>query len=462
MENGMKSGLVKWVALAVLAITSVVITFMMSAVNVAAPVIGKEFEMEAVLLGWVVTAMTLPQAAILLPAGRLADIYGRKKIFMYGMVLFTISTFLCAVAHSGILLVSFRVLQGISAGMVFGITTAIVTSIFPSEERGKALGINMAASFVGLTAGPFLGGVLTQHLGWRSIFYISAGLFLMVILLILWKLKGEWAEAKGEKFDRVGSIVFVISIVVLLYGFTEIPSLLGVILTIVGIGGIVLFVRLEMKKESPVLNIGLFRKNRVFVFSNLAMLVKYCAAFAISFLMSIFLQDIKGYTPQIAGLILVTISVVIVIFSPVAGRLSDKYESRKVAALGMSLSFVAVLLLVFLNDETPLWYIISALALSGLGVAFFSSPNTNAIMGSVDRQFFGVAAGTQGTMRSTGMMMSMGITMILFSINIGDAGIIPETYPAFLTSMKSAYIIFAILCFGGIFAQLAGNKNVKE
>jgi drug/metabolite transporter (DMT)-like permease len=128
----------------------------------------------------------------------------------------------------------------------------------------------------------------------------------------------------------------------------------------------------------------------------------------------------------------------------------------------MSLSFVAVLLLVFLNDETPLWYIISALALSGLGVAFFSSPNTNAIMGSVDRQFFGVAAGTQGTMRSTGMMMSMGITMILFSINIGDAGIIPETYPAFLTSMKSAYIIFAILCFGGIFAQLAGNKNVKE
>ena len=124
--------------------------------------------------------------------------------------------------------------------------------------------------------------------------------------------------------------LFVISIVVLLYGFTEIPSLLGVILTIVGIGGIVLFVRLEMKKESPVLNIGLFRKNRVFVFSNLAMLVKYCAAFAISFLMSIFLQDIKGYTPQIAGLILVTISVVIVIFSPVAGRLSDKYESRKV------------------------------------------------------------------------------------------------------------------------------------
>ncbi len=462
MEAEEKTGLVKWVALAVLAITSLVITFMMSAVNVAAPVIGKEFEMEAVLLGWVVTAMTLPQAAILLPAGRLADIYGRKKIFIYGMVLFTVSSFLCAIANSGVLLVAFRVLQGISAGMVFGISTAIVTSIFPSDERGRALGINMAASFIGLTAGPFLGGVLTQHLGWRSIFYISAVLFLMAVFLILWKLKGEWAEAKGSKFDRIGSIVFIVSIVVLLYGFTEIPSVPGIILTIVGILGIVLFVRLEVKKESPVLNIGLFRKNRVFVFSNLAMLIKYCAAFAISFLMSVFLQYIKGYTPQIAGLVLVTISVVIVIFSPIAGRLSDKYEPRKVAALGMALSFVAVSLLVFLNDETPLWYIISALVLSGLGVAFFSSPNTNAIMGSVDRQFFGVAAGTQGTMRSTGMMMSMGIVMILFSINIGDAGITPEKYPAFLTSMRVSYVIFAVLCFCGIFAQLAGNKSIVK
>ena len=462
MKEDTKTGMIKWVALIIIAITSSVITFMMSAVNVAVPIIGKEFEMEAVLLGWVVTAMTLPQAAILLPAGRLADIYGRKKIFIYGMVLFTISTFLCAIANSGILLVVFRVFQGISAGMVFGISTAIVTSIFPSEERGKALGINMAASFIGLTAGPFLGGVLTQHLGWRSIFFISAFLFLVAFFLILWKLKGEWAEAKGEKFDIVSSIIFIISIVVLLYGFTVLPDTLGIILTVIGILGLLAFVRLETKMKSPILDIGLFRKSRVFLFSNLAMLIKYCAAFAISFLMSIFLQYIKGFSPQIAGLILVTTSVVIVIISPVAGRLSDKYEPRRIAALGMVFSFVALLLLVFINKETALWLIIFALALSGLGVALFSSPNTNAIMGSVERQFFGVAAGTQGTMRSTGMMLSMGIVMILFSINIGEAGITPENYPAFLTSMKLSYIIFAVFCFGGIFAQLAGNKSRRK
>jgi multidrug resistance protein len=247
MEEGKNAGIVKWVALIILAVTSLVITFMMSAVNVAVPIIGKEFAMGAVLLGWVVTAMTLPQAAIVLPAGRLADIYGRKKIFVYGMVLFTISSFLCAIANSGVLLIVFRVLQGISAGMVFGIATAIVTSIFPAEERGRALGINMAASFVGLTAGPFLGGVMTQHLGWRSIFYISAFLFLVALLLILWKLKGEWAEAKGEKYDLTGSAVFVISIVLLLYGFSSLPAILGIVLTVLGIMGVLAFIRWEMK-----------------------------------------------------------------------------------------------------------------------------------------------------------------------------------------------------------------------
>jgi EmrB/QacA subfamily drug resistance transporter len=462
MEEGTSTGLVKWVALVILAITSLMITFMMSAVNIAVPMIGKEFSMEAVLLGWVVTSMNLPQAAILLPAGRLADIYGRKKIFTYGTVLFTISSFLCAIANSGILLITYRVLQGISGGMVFGISTAIVTSIFPAKERGKALGINMAASFLGLTTGPFLGGVLTQHLGWRSIFFLSAFLFLVAFFLILWKLKGEWSEARGEKFDLIGSVYFSISIVILLYGFTTLLTTPGIVLVVLGVVGLMLFVRREMKMESPLLNIGLFRNNKVFVFSNLAMLIKYCAAFGISFLMSLFLQYIKGFSPQMAGLILVTTSVVIVIFSPVAGRLSDKFEPRKLAALGMSLSFISLLFLIFLDEGTPLWLIVVILATSGLGVAFFSSPNTNAIMSSVGRQFFGVAAGTQGTMRSTGMMLSMGIVMILFSVFIGEAGITPENYPAFLTSMKLSFIISAIICFGGIFAQLAGGGVRRE
>jgi len=280
----------------------------------------------------------------------------------------------------------------------------------------------------------------------------------VAFFLILWRLKGEWAEARGEKFDLIGAVVFSISLVMLLYGFTTLPATRGIVLVVLGVLGVLAFVRREMKMESPLLNIGLFRKNTVFIFSNLAMLIKYCAAFAISFLMSIFLQYIKGFSPQMAGLILVTTSFIIVIFAPVAGRLSDRFEPRRVAALGMAFSFVSLLLLIFLNEGTALWLIVVILAISGLGVAFFASPNTNAIMGSVERQFFGVAAGTQGTMRSTGMMLSMGIVMILFSIFIGKAGITPEYYPAFMTCMKLSFIIFAALCFGGIFAQLAGGK----
>jgi EmrB/QacA subfamily drug resistance transporter len=462
MEEDTSSGLVKWVALIILAVTSLMITFMMSAVNVAVKTIGEDLAMEAVLLGWVVTAMTLPQAALLLPAGRLADIYGRKKIFIFGMGLFTISSFLCAIANSGMLLVAFRVLQGISGGMVFGISVAIVTSIFPAEERGRAYGISMAASFLGLTSGPFLGGVLTQHLGWRSIFYISACLFLVSLLLVLWKLKGEWAEARGQRFDFVGSVVFSLSLIVVMYGFSVLTTVLGVVLFILGISGLLAFVRWEVKVESPIFNIGVFRKNTVFVFSNLAALINYSATYAATFFMSLYLQYIQGFSPQTAGLILMASSVIMTIFAPVAGRLSDRFEPRKVAAIGMALSGVALVLLIFLTEATAVWYIVTSLVVSGLGIASFSSPNTNAVMGSVERQFFGVASGTQGTMRSSGMMLSMGIIMILFSIYIGKAEIIPENYPAFLESSRVGFVIFAALCFGGVFAQLAGRKTRLE
>ena len=271
---------VKRIALIIISINMAVNTFMMSAVNVAVPIIGKEFAMEAVLLGWVVTAMTLPQAAILLPAGRLADIYGRKKVFLAGMILFTVSSFLCAVANSSIMLIASRILQGIAGGMTFGTLMAIVTSVFPGEERGRAIGMVTGAIFVGLAAGPFYGGVLTEQLGWRSIFYVTAILCLIAVILIIWKMKREWAEARGEKFDSVGSIIFGISIVLLIYGFTVLPSVLGFVFVVVGILGLFAFVRFELKTEHPIFNVDVFRKNRVFVFSNLALLIQMSAVFA--------------------------------------------------------------------------------------------------------------------------------------------------------------------------------------
>ncbi len=462
MVDGMSTGVSKGITLIITSIAAFVGAMMMSSVNVALPTIGREFGMEAVLLGWVNNATLLASAAVLLPTGRLADIYGRKKVFAYGMALFFISTFLCSISHSAISLILYRALQGISIGMIVGTSVAILTSVFPAEERGRALGINVAAVYLGISMGPLLGGVLTQHLGWRSIFYFSTLLGLSATVLIFWRLKGEWADARGEKFDLVGSTILCLSLVMMMYGFSVLLTVPGIVLVVLGVLGMLAFVRWEAREKSPIINIGVFRKNTAFIFSNLATLFNYCAIFAISFLLSLYLQYTKGLSPQTAGLILVTNPVVMTIFSPIAGRLSDRIEPRKIASVGMAFNCVALLLFAFLSDKTAMVFIIAALVIFGFGAGLFSSPNTNAIMSSVEKEFFGVASGTLATMRSCGMVLSMGMVMILFAIYIGQAQITPEYYQAFLSSMKTGFFIFAAICFGGIFAQLAGVKASQE
>jgi len=458
MMDNMSTGVNKNVTLLITAISVFVSPFMVSAVNIALPTIGKEFSMGAVLLGWVATCFLLPSAALLVPFGRLADIYGRKKIFLCGMSLFTVSSLLGGISSSAVMLIAFRVLQGISGAMTVGTAVAILTSVFPAEERGRAIGTNMAATYLGLSLGPFLGGILTQHLSWRSIFFISSFLGLLVVILASWRLKGEWAEARGEKFDVFGSIAVGLSIIVGMYGFTVLPTMPGIVLVLLGIAGMLIFVRWELRVKSPVFNISLFKKNAAFIFSNMATLINYVSAFAMAFLLSLYLQYNIGLSPQTAGLISVVSPVFMTIFAPLAGRLSDRIEPRLVASAGLALTCIALFLFTFLSDETALAFIITGMAIYGIGTGFFSSPNTNAVMSSVENRFLGVASGTVATMRSIGMMLSMGIVMILFSIYIGQAEITPEYYPAFLTSAKVGFIIFTALCFGGIFIQLAGKK----
>jgi EmrB/QacA subfamily drug resistance transporter len=458
MEEGLSAGVSKKATLVICVITHFLLASMISAVPVALPTIGKELAMEAVLLGWVSNAINLAQVAVLLPAGRLADIYGRKKIFIYGMVLFTVATFLCAIANSPVSLISYRLIQGIAAGMAIGTGVAIITSVFPVPERGRALGMVMGAVYVGMSVGPYLGGVLTQHLGWRSIFFMGTFLCLVVVGLTFWKLKGEWAEARGEKFDLIGSIALGLSLLVMLYGLTELLTMQGIGLFILGLLGSLAFVWWEARIDSPILNLVLFRKNAVFIFSNLAVMVNYVATFSVTFLLSLYLQYNKGFSPQTAGLILITQPVIMAIFAPISGRLSDRVEPKRVAAIGMAVNCVALSLFVFLNETTALGYIIAGLAIFGFGVGIFTSPNANVVMSSVATKFMGVASGTHGTMRSCGVALGMAIVMIFFSVYIGEAEITPEYYPAFLTSLKMSFVICAALNFGGIFAQLAGGR----
>ncbi|MDX1709484.1 MAG: MFS transporter, partial [Desulfobacterales bacterium] len=339
-------------ALTIASLGSFITPFMISSTNIALPVIGKEFKTDAVVLSWVATSYLLAAAVSLVPFGKLADIYGRKRIYTIGMGLFTLTSLLCAVATSVPMLIIFRIFQGAGSAMVFATGIAILSSVYPAEERGKVLGIAVAAVYIGLSCGPFFGGFLTHYLSWRSIFLVNIPFGVVIISLIIFKLKGEWKGAEGQKFDFTGSIMYGTAIFMFMYGISILPDIRSIMLILTGVVGLVAFVRWELVVESPVFEVNLFVTNRTYAFSCLAALINYSATFAVGFLLSFYLQYIKGLSPQGAGVVLVSTPVMMAIFSPLAGRLSDRIEPRVLSSLGMGLTALGLVLLILVNAHT--------------------------------------------------------------------------------------------------------------
>lgn len=445
--------------LIVAAMSTFLVTFMGSSVTIALPVISAELEIDAVMLSWVSTAYLLATAVCLLPFGRLADIYGRKRILTLGIFTFTIAAVFLSFVSSAQTLIALRVVQGVGSAMIATSAVAIITSVFPAKERGKALGISVATTYLGLSLGPVLGGVITQNLGWRSIFLVTVPLGAAAIPLILRRMKGEWAEARGESFDLAGAVIYGVSLVGIIYGFSLLPGALGATLVAAGSGGMFAFVRRERGVEHPLLNMKLFQGNRVFVFSNLTHLISYSSTFSVAFILSLYLQYIKGLSPQSAGLVLVALAAVQSGFSPVAGRLSDRVSPRILVSIGLGLAAVGLARFIFLGPDTTIGSIIGTLVIIAIGRALFVSPNTNAIMGTVKQNAYGIASAMLATMRQVGMTFSMGIIMLLFAVNIGRAEIIPQYYPQFLDSTRTAFIVFTALCTAGIFTSLLRGRS---
>jgi len=458
MPGDMEDAAVKRAVLVIATLTAFLTPFMASSINIALPAIERDFHIDAVLLAWVATSFLLPAAVFLLPFGRLADIHGRKRIFGWGIATYTAASFLCGLSPSILSLITFRVLQGVAGAMIFATGVAMLTSVFPVGERGRVLGLNVAAVYLGLSLGPPLGGLLTQSLGWRSLFLLNVPLGVIILALVLWSLKADWAEARGERFDLLGTLLYSLSLTMIMYGVPLLTARTGSWLVAMGLLGLVAFFRWEQRVEHPVLDVNLLRGNAVFTFSNLAALINYSATFAVTFLLSLYLQYTKGLGPRDAGLILVSQPLVMAAFSPIAGRLSDRIEPRTVASLGMAFTVLGLVLLAFLGEGTPLAFIVATLVILGFGFALFSSPNTNAVMSSVDRRLYGVASATLGTMRLSGQMLSMGIAMLVFALYVGRVRIGAANPASFLYSLKVAFAIFAILCFFGIFASLARGR----
>jgi MFS family permease len=307
---------------------------------------------------------------------------------------------------------------------------------------------------VAIAAGPVIGGLLVASMGWRSIFLVNIPIGILAVALVLLFLKGEWADCRGERFDLGGSIQYGLTLICVMYGFSLLPEREGFILIIAGVVMLAVFIARELRISYPLWNIRLFAKNRVFLFSNMAALINYGATFAVTFFLSLYLQYIKGFSPEHAGMILVVQPVVMALVSPAAGRLSDRIEPGKIASAGMAMSALSLVLLTLTGSDTSLLTFIGILVILGIGLGLFSSPNTNAIMGSVERCYYGVASGTLGTMRLAGQMLSMGIAMMVLAIFVGNVEITPALYPAFIEGMKISMLVFAVLCVAGIFFSL--------
>ena len=435
--------------------------FMGAAVNIALKKIGADFSMSAVGLSWVSMSYLLASVMFLVPFGKLGDTWGRTKMFLYGTIFFTISTFLCAFVANSTMLIIMRFMQGIGSAMMTGTLMAIVISAFPPEKRGKVIGLNVSAVYIGSSLAPMLGGLITDAFSWRGLFFINAFASTMIAILIIWKLNRELTEIVKEKFDFTGTILYMVSISMLMYGLSKLPDQLAIIMTLAGFSGLFVFAKVELKTQFPVLNIRLFTENKVFALSNLAALINYAATFAMSFMLSLYLQYVKGMEAREAGLVLVAQPLLMAIVASFSGRLSDKKNPRVLAAIGMGISAFGLFILSFISPDTTTVYILAGLIVLGTGFGMFSSPNTNVVMGSVDKKEYGTASAILGTMRSTGMMFSMAIASLTIHLFLGESQISAANIPQFISSTKIVFAVFTVLCSLGVYSSLVKIKKIK-
>ena len=426
--------------------------FVRSSINLALPALAIEFELSAVFLTWISTVYLLVNAILYIPFGRIGDIYGRKRIFQYGLIIFTISSFISAFSISGEMFLFFRILQAIGNAMIFANLNAMISSAFPENERGRAFGITSMSVFVGLIIGPILGGAITEIVGWRTLFYLDTIIGIIAAYAIT-RFKHDWIDAEGEKLDILGSFLLGISLIAIIYGFSNLTHKYSLFLLIGGIIALSLFYLVQKRASFPLINLDLF-KSRSFTFGNITAFINYGAFVSVGFILSLYLQYLKGYSPLTAGLIVSIQSIMMVIVSPFAGRLSDKIDPGNVSTAGMVLTTIGVALMTLINFENAPYLGIISLIVFGAGIGLFYSSNTKVVMSSVDKNYFGIASATLSNIRSMGQIFGMGIVLLIISTILGNAQIMPSNYPQLIISLKLSLVALAVLSAIGIFTSI--------
>ena len=466
----------RWAVLLIACMGSLMAPLDSTIVSVSLPVISDDLGMSYASVVWVPTAYLVTIAALLLTIGRLSDLKGRKAIYIWGFGIFTLGSVLCSLATNGSWLIAARIVQGIGGACIMATGPAIITHVFPPQERGKALGINAMFVYVGLSLGPVLGGVLTGLYDWQAIFWVNVPIGLVVMSLAYIVIKEDDHTSTGS-FDLAGAGVFALGLVSLLLALTFgedqgwwAPGIIALFALSVAMG--LLFIKLERDRgQQAMLNLQLFTRNRLFAAGNVSALLNYTAFFGVSFVISFYLQRLLELSVLQTGLVLLSMPVTMAIVAPISGWSSDRIGSRLLSTLGMVIVAAGLVLLSTLNEGSSLGLVVLGLVVLGIGMGMFASPNTSAIMGCVRKDQLGVASGTISTMRTVGQSLSLVImgaviaavagpevaNLIFGGGSIVDIALIQDE---FLQGMSAAFLVGAtIALIGAITSSVRGPSR---
>ena len=432
--------------------------FIASGSSLAAPSIGKEYAMSNITQNWILTLFLISISAFTIPAGQISSKYGSKKMFIFGGSLFLIGLILSCISISSEMFLISRAIQGIGYA-IYGVAemAMLVISTTP-ENRGKSFGIAIVGSYLGSVAAPLAGGYLISNFGWRTIFYVAIPFVIFCILLTVMKINLEWKPNENNKLDINGCLLYMIGIILFVYGFSDLLSLFGQISIIIGVVFLIIFGVYESKIELPVFNIKLF-KNRRFSSYNLSGFFCFFAFAVYDVFFNYYFQYVKGWDPQMTGFMLIIPPILIGIISPFAGKLSDKTNPQKISTVGLTLILISIISMIFLNMNTPAYILILSMVILATGTGLFSVPNTNAIVSSVSEENASYASATQITLRSCGQTLSLGILTLVCSMVLGNLPLSTEYAGLILNSANIISVICTILCVIAILFSIRGIKT---
>lgn len=430
-----------------------------SMLNLALGSIQDDFLCSEHSLGWISSIYFIVSVMALLPTAKLADIYGKRTVFLVGIVFATAGFILSAFSQNIYQLYVFRGVTAIGTAAISGTSVSMIASVYPPNERGGALGINTACIYLGGSLGPVLGGVMTEMFGWKSIFIFLLP-FVIVGAVAMLMFRHNFINTPGAKFDIPGSVVYAMGILVMMFGVLSLPEMYAVAMIVAGLAVIIAFIFMEKKVQNPIFKGSLF-KSSTFSRSMLALFLNYTSSFCISFVLSRYLQEIGALTPSQAGLYLMAQPAVQVVFTLVAGKMSDTMDKRILPTLGMAIICVGLVMLLFLGIDLNVPLLIMSQIVIGMGFGIFSAPNTNAIMSYVSRQDFNAASGLISVARQMGMMLSIGLATCLIAIMLGtDTMLVPSNYSTFIDMMKVAWGICLCMCvIGTIVSWFRGSSK---